>query len=465
MGRNCNRRSAERQRRVAKQVQKVEANHFFNLLTGPQLLETVETHLPEHRERKFPPTVTLAMFLGQVMSADSSCQNAVNAASMSRLLGGMDPGSVNTGGYCQARTRLPVELVREVARHSGALLSEQTPKSWLWRGRQVKLVDGTNISMPDTLANQARFPQIRSQQPGAGFPLARMVGVISLSTGAVLDAAMDAYKGKGTGEHGLFRRINDCFARGDVMLADGYFCSYFLIADMIARGVDVLFEQHGSRGRGTDFRKGCKLGVRDHVMKWPKPIARPDWMSEEQYRSFPDEITVREVKVDKKVLVTTFLSARKTPKAVLDELFWQRWNVELDLRNIKTTLGMENFSCLSPQMCEKEMWVYFLAYNLIRVLMAEAAHQADIGPRQLSFKHTLQIWVGWSQMQFLSQAKEDTQTLFTLIAKIRVGERPGRVEPRLLKRRPKPYFRMCKSRQQYREDIQKYGHPRKRSLN
>lgn len=465
MGRNCNRRSAEQQRRLAKHVQRVDANHFFNLLTGPQMLERVEAHLPEHRERKFPPTVTLAMFLGQVMSADGSCQNAVNAASMSRLLNGMDPGSVKTGGYCQARARLPVELVSELARHSGALLNQHTPKGWLWRGRQVKLVDGTNISMPDTAANQARFPQIKRQQPGAGFPLARMVGVISLSNGAVLAAAIDAYKGKGTGEHGLFRRIKDCFVKDDVMLADGYFCSYFLIADMIARGVDVLFEQHGARRRVTDFRKGQKLGARDHLMKWSKPVARPDWMSEEHYCAYPDEITVREVKVDKKILVTTFLSPRKTPKAALDELFWQRWNVELDLRNIKTTLGMENFSCLSPQMCEKEMWVYFLAYNLIRLLMAEAANQANIRPRQLSFKHTLQIWTGWSQMQFLSSNREDIASLFTLIAQIRVGDRPGRVEPRLLKRRPKVYVRMCKPRWQYREDIRKYGHPRKLRLN
>ena len=165
-------------------------------------------------------------------------------------------------------------------------------------------------------------------------------------------------------------------------------------------------------------------------------------MSVEEYRGYADEIKVREVKVGKKVLVSTLLSPRKTPKAALGELFWQRWNVELGLRNIKTTRGMEALSCKTPQMCEKEFWAYLLAYNLIRLLMAEAALQADVLPRQLSFKYTLQIWTAWSQRQFLSGSGEDTATLFVLIAQIRVGERPGRVELRAVKRRPMPYPRL-----------------------
>ena len=458
MGHNFNYRSAQQQRRLAKQAQKVDANHFFNLLTDPRMLGTVEAQLPEHRERRFPPTVTLAMFLGQIMSADGSCQNAVNEASVARLLAGMSPGSVNTSGYCQARQRLPQEMVGTLARQSGALLGEQTPQEWLWQGRHVKLVDGTTVSMPDTPENQARFPQHGQQEPGVGFPLARLVGVIALSNGAVLDAGIGPYQGKGTGEHGLFRGLRRGFVEGDVMLADGYFCSYFLIADMLRRGVDVLFEQHGARI--TDFRRGEQLGARDHLVWWSKP-ARPDWMSVEECRGYADEIKVREVKVGKKVLVSTFLSPRKTPKAALGELFWQRWNVELDLRNIKTTLGMEALSCKTPQMCEKEFWAYLLAYNLIRLLMAEAALQAEVLPRQLSFKHTLQIWVAWSQRQFLSGTKEDTATLFALIAQIRVADRPGRAEPRAVKRRPKPYPRLDKPRRKARMEIERRGHAKK----
>ncbi len=459
MDRNFMPQSSEQQHRLAKQVQQVDANHFFNLLTGPELLEAVEAQLPAHRERHYPPTMTLAMFLGQVMSADGSCQNAVNEAVISRLLSGLPTGSASTSGYCSARQRLPQEMVSTLARLTGALLGTQTPGGWLWRGRHVKLVDGTTIVMPDTDENQACYPQHGNQVPGAGFPLARLVGVMSLSHGAVLDAAMGPYQGKGTGEYGLFRRLKDSFIEGDVMLADGYYCSYFLIADLLARGVAVVFEQHGARH--TDFRKGERLGARDHRVHWARPAARPDWMSLEEYRCYPKEISVREVKVDKKVLVPTLLAPRKTPKSALKALYFQRWHVELDLRNIKTTLGMEALRCKTPDMCEKEMWVYLLAYNLIRLLMAEAALRAGILPRQLSFKHTLQIWVAWSQRQFLSNANEDTATLFLIIARIRVGNRPGRLEPRAVKRRPKPYPRLNKPRREAREEVRKYGHAKK----
>lgn len=451
--------SAQQQRCVAQQVENVDANHFFNLLTGPELLEVVESLLPEHRERNYPPTKTLSMFLRQVMSPDGSCQNAVNEAQVNRQLSGLRPGSVHTGGYCLARQRLPQEMVYTLARRAGELLSPLTPRGWLWRGRHVKLVDGTTIAMPDTEENQARYPQNKQQAVGVGYPVARLVGVMSLAHGAVLHAAMGPYQGKGTGEHGLFRQLKDAFVAGDVMLADGYYCSYFLIADMQARGVDVLFEQHGARC--TDFRKGERLGVRDHQVHWAKPKARPDWMSLEEFKDYPDEIVIREVKVGGKVLATTLRVPRETPKGELKALYFQRWHVELDLRNIKTTLGMETLSCKTPDMCEKEMWVYLLGYNLIRLLMAEAALQAGVLPRELSFKHTLQLWVAWSQRQFLSDANEDTATLFTLIATKRVGKRPGRYEPRAVKRRPKPYPWLKKPRAEAREEIRKHGHAKK----
>jgi len=456
-----NRPANQQQRCISKRIQKSDANSFFNLLTSPELLDMVEAQLPEHRESKYPPTLVLSMFLGQIMSSDSSCQNAVNEANVTRLLSNLSASSSCTGGYCIARQRLPLEMVRSLAKQTGEQLSTHTPKGWLWRGRHVKLVDGTTIVMPDTEDNQQHYPQHGSQAPGVGFPLARLVGIVSLSTGALLNSAMAPHKGKGTGEHGIFREIKDVFSEGDVMLADRYYYSYFLIADQQAQGVDVLFEQHGARQ--TDFRRGEKLGTRDHLVSWQKP-ARPDWMSQEEYGSYPDGLRVREVKVGKKVLVSTFLVPREVSKKALGKLYLQRWHVELDLRNIKTTLGMETLSCKTAAMCEKEMWVYFLAYNLIRLLMAEAALQAKVLPRELSFKHTLQIWVSWSQRQFLSNAKENTTSLFLLIAQIRVGKRPNRIEPRAVKRRPKPYPRLKKPRQEERERIKDQGHGKKLEL-
>ncbi len=270
---------------------------------------------------------------------------------------------------------------------------------------------------------------------------------------------MGPFKGKGGSEHALFRQLLDSFEPGDVVVADRYYCSYFLIAMLIERGVDVLFQQHAMRK--TDFRKGQRLGPRDHIVAWSKPRKKPDWMTQEQYEAFPEQLAIREVKANKKVLVTTLVSAKQTPKKALAQLYQQRWHIELDLRNIKTTLGMETLSCKTPQMNEKEMWVYFLAYNLIRLIMAEAASQADLLPRQLSFKHSLQIWVIWSQQQFIRTDHEDTSRLFFMIAALTVGNRPGRIEPRAVKRRPKSYHLLTKPRHQARVDIKKNGHPKK----
>ena len=459
---NCNRLVVQRQQCIAKQAQAADANRFFNLLTSPELLDVVEAQLPEHRERDYPPTMTLSMFLGQVMSADGSCQNAVNELNVNRALIGLSPLSSDTGGYCTARKRLPLEMVRVLAEETGRLLGAHTPVGWLWKGRHVKLVDGTTVSLADSEDNQAHYPQHGNQAEGAGFPLARLVGVISLATGAVLTAAMGPYQGKGTGEHSLFRELREVFVAGDLMLADSYYCSYFLIVDMLARGVDVVFEQHGARQ--TDFRRGEKLGERDHLVNWSKP-PRPAWMSPEAYKAYPDKLQVRETKVRKKVLVTTLLKPGEASKNELGKLFVQRWQVEVDLRNIKTTLGMETLKCKTAAMCEKEMWVYFLAYNLIRLLMSEAALQAGVLPRQLSFKHTLQIWVAWSQRQCLSNGKEETEILFVLIAKKQVGKRPDRVEPRAVKRRPKPFIRLKTSRQEARKQVRKQGHGKKLELN
>lgn len=448
-------RLQQQRRKIEQKVRGAEAVEFFNVLTGPELLEKTETLLPEHRERLYPPTVTLSMFLGQALNEDGSCQKAVNGWAARRAAEGLSAASADTGAYCKARQRLPIEMVKALTRETGRLLSARASAGWRWRGRTVKLVDGTGISMPDTKENQARFPQPSTQAAGVGFPLARVVGVICLSTGAVIDAATGPFEGKGNSELDLFRRLLAAFCAGDVMLADAYYCNYFLIATMQSAGIDVVFEQNGARI--TDFRRGQRLGPRDHVVRWAKPKSKPRWMSQEQYESFPEEITVREVEVDGRVLVTTMLKAREGRKGALSKLYEQRWNIELDLRHIKTTLGMNLSSCNTPQMNEKELWVHLLAYNLIRLLMAQAASTASGHPRQLSFKHTAQLWMEWTARPLPGNA-EHNSTLFKHIARITVGDRPGRLEPRARKRRPKPYPWLKIPRDQARQRIQMYGH-------
>jgi hypothetical protein len=436
---------------IDRRVRQAEAVDFFNILTGPQLMEITETHLPVHRERLYPPTVSLSMFLRQALAEDRSCQRAVNAWAAQRAVEGLSVHSVRTGAYCRARQRLPVQMITALTRETGRLLSSQAQRHWRWRGRTVKLVDGTGISMPDTASNQACYRQPHSQAQGVGFPLARVVGVICLSTGAVLEAAIGAYAGKGQSELSLFRSVLSSLSPADVLLGDALYCEYFLIATLQAAGVDVLFEQHGSRR--TDFRRGQRLGQRDHRVLWRKP-ERPQWMSREQYAHFPGHLTVRELKVEGRTLVTTLLTPRRASRAQLAQLYDRRWNVELDLRSIKTTLGMATLSCKSSAMVHKELWVYLLAYNLIRLLMSQAAHEAGVHPRELSFKHTVQIWSQW-RLQALATNRG---LFFRLIAQLRVARRPNRIEPRARKRRPKHYPWLKVPRATARQQIRTHGH-------
>jgi len=452
---------AQQQRRVHSQIDNSPPYAFFNLLTGPELLGEVESLLPEHRERLFPPTETLSMFLAQALSADRSCQKAVNDTAVQRWSSGLPRCSTHTGGYCRARQRLPLAMISALTQYTGRLIAARTPATWCWQGRPVRLVDGTTVTMPDTPANQAAYPQPRSQQPGLGFPLCRLVGLLCLSSGTVLNAATGVYRGKGGDEQALLRSLLDTLVSGDILVGDAYFATYFLLCRLREQGVDGVFEQQGARQRCTDFRCGERLGARDHLIVLNKPKIRPDWMSRTDYEQAPDTLTVRELRVRGKTLVTTLLCPKQTPKVALGALYKSRWHVELDLRAIKTTLGMETLSGKAPAMALKEIWVYLLAYNLIRLMMAQAAVLTGCLPRQLSFKHTLQIWIAWGHCRTRAADIDSIGDLFILIAQRKVGNRPGRIEPRAIKRRPKPFPLLTMPRGLAQAYVRRHGHPGK----
>lgn len=448
------------QRRIRDHASNSDSYDFFNMLTSPELLDQVEVLLPDHRERLYPPTETLSMFLAQALSTDRSCQRAVNDAAVKRLTGGLTPCSTHTGGYCRARQRLPVEMVSTLVRKSGQLMTETALDAWHWQGRPVRLVDGTTVSMPDTQANQASYPQSRSQKSGLGYPLCRMAGIVCLGSGVLLDAAIGRYRGKGGDEQSLLRSMLDTLKHGDILLGDAFYATYFMLCDLQQRGVDAVFEQYGARKRSTDFRCGKRLGQRDHLIEIHKPKRKPGWMTQADYEQAPDTLRVRELQTGGKILVTTFLCAKKTPKAALKLLYQSRWHVELDLRNIKATLGLGVLSCKTPAMAEKEIWVYLLAYNLIRMIMVQAAIYTQQLPRELSFKHSLQLWLAWGRQGTAFNHGTDPSILLVLIAQQRVGKRPGRVEPRALKRRPKPYPLLNLPRQLARQRVLEHGHPK-----
>ena len=449
------------QNRISHYAEGSDSYAFFNLLTGPDFLEKVESLLPDHRERLFPPTETLSMFLAQAMNPDGSCQKVVNDAAVTRMLGGLTVCSTHTGSYCQARQRLPLEMIRQLACHTGALMTNNSPDAWHWRGRPVRLVDGATVSMPDTEDNQLVYPQPGGQAPGLGFPICRIVGMICLGSGALLDAATGPCKGKGSDEQSLLRSILGTLSPNDILMGDAFYATYFLLCDLQQKGIDGIFEQQGSRRRSTDFRCGKRLGKQDHLITLVKPKIKPGWMSQEEYDQARDSLVVRELRAGGKTLVTTLLDPKYASRADLKAFYRERWHVEVDLRNIKTTLGMEIVSCRTPEMVEKEIWVYLLAYNLIRLLMAQAALLSDILPRQLSFKHTLQLWIAWLQIGNGCYNDEQLAGLFLLIAQLRVGKRPGRIEPRAVKRRPKPFPLLTKPRGEARDNVRKNGHPKK----
>lgn len=453
MNRKENWRVAQQRNRIDKLKERTDAVSIFNILTGPELFDVLQSHLPEHRERNFPPTVTLAMFINQVLDEDGSLQQAVNQWAVQMAAEGLTGVSTNTGAYCRARQRLDVSLIKTLCQETGRLLHEAAQPEWRWRGRSVKLVDGTGLSMPDTAANQACYPQPSSQTQGVGFPHIRMVGVTCLATGGLLSAGLGRHAGKGQGELGLMRSLDDVFEAGDVVLADALYCSYFMIAQLQAKGVDVICEQHGSRR--TDFRRGQSLGVRDHLVEWPKPT-RPCWMSPEQYAALAPVMRLREVEVGGRILVTTLVAPNEVRKNELNSLYKQRWQVELDIRNIKTTMKMDVLRCKAPNDVEKEIWVHLLAYNLIRLLMAQAASNAGLVPREISFKHTVQLWTQW-QCRCFGHREVDVSMLFTLIAQRTVGKRPGRREPRACKRRPKSSKWLKEPREQARQRLRDTG--------
>jgi hypothetical protein len=446
--------------RVTHYSRTCDSYSYFNLLTSDALFDQVDSLLPEHRERQYPPTETLSLFLSQVMSSDRSCQNIVNQTAVDRVIGGLPQVSTHTGGYCRARKRLPLTMIKNLTQQLGTLIDEPSPTEWRWNGRRVCLIDGTTVTMPDTQDNQTHFPKHRGQKAGLGFPICRIVGVTSLSTGALLNAAIGRFNGKGSSEQTLLRQLVSTFKQGDIVMGDAFFPTWFFILDMQSKGIDILMEQLGARKKMTDFRKGERLGPRDHLISLSKPKYKPDWMGQQDYDAAPECLTIREFKAGGKTMVTTMTCPKAAPKSKLRTLYKSRWDVELDLRSIKETLGMNILSCKSAAMAEKEIWVYLLAYNLIRLMMAQSALLADTSPRQLSFKHCLQIWLCASLKVDLC-TPEQLLSLLTLIAQQRVAKRPGRIEPRAVKRRPKPYPLLMLPRAEARENVRKYGHPKK----
>jgi len=408
----------------------------------------------------YTPAVTVWVFLSQCLSADHSCRDAVARLIAWRVAGGQKPCSADTGAYCTARADLPEEACQQLVRDTGSSLEREAPAAWLWHGRHVRVLDGSTITMPDTEANQAEYPQMKSQRPGCGFPIARILVVFSLSVGTVLEAAICKYEGKLTGENSMFRELHDMLEPGDVVLADRYFSGWFDIALLLSRGVDCVVRKH--QLRATDFRTGRRLGKDDHLVVWSRP-QRPSWMTREQYVTMPPQLVLREVRIrvtqkgfrtKSLVVVTTLLDAEKYPANEIALLYRQRWQAELCLRSIKSVLQMDHLRCKCPQRVRNELRMHLVGYNLIRRVMAVAAFESGRPPWEISFKGALQTINNLLPLLALRAAAIDAWccTLIDAVATHVVGDRSDRYEPRVVKRRPKPYALMQRPRHEYKRN-------------
>lgn len=413
------------------------------------------------RKRIFTKENTFWSFLGQVLDADGGCKEAVKKLQAYTSAHGLKMPSSSTSSYCSARKKLDEDEIVSIFQHT-VKWSGATAASKPLNNRQVIVVDGTGVTMTDTLENQEVWPQSSTQKPGCGFPSARICAYFSLETGTLLSYAVGNKKNH---ELPLFREQWSTFQTGDIFLGDKGFCSYFDLAKLQDLDVDSVITLARRKPVG---KKDCieELSPDDLLIEWKRPVYnRALSYSHETWEELPNKLVLRQIKVKvtqagfrskEFYIITTLLDQDLYPKDEIVELYLKRWDVELFFRDIKTTMGFDILRCKSPEMIRKEILMYFIAYNCIRRMMLQAAETIDTNVRSISFKGSLQTirnWEPWVSARNLSkrERQEMLADLSLIVAHCKIFERPGRSDPRCLKRRPKPYQLLTKSRQEMNE--------------
>lgn len=413
------------------------------------------------RRRLFSKENTFWAFFSQVLDTDGGCKEVIRKLQAYASIKGVKVPSSSTASYCIARKNLDEQMLSDILEHTSERL-EEIPEAGTMNNRRVIVVDGTGVSMPDTLANQRVWPQSARQKIGCGFPTARICACFSLKSGALLSYALG---NKRSHELLLFRRQWNIFKRGDIVLGDKGFSSYFDSANLKKLGVDSVATL-ARRAPVTASGSIRMLGPDDLLITWRRPVYNThSAYSIEEWAQLPEELSLRQIKVTVKYpgfrtqkfyIVTTLLDAVQYPAEELAGLYFRRWDVELFFRDIKTTMGMDILRCKTPEMVRKEILMHFIAYNCIRRLMCEAAKEVDIKVRVVSFKGSVQALRNWEP--HLNQAKISRAERFRLISNLYeamtntpIRQRPGRSEPRCLKRRKKNYQLMTLPRHEMKE--------------
>ncbi len=414
---------------------------------------------PHSRDRRWNLRLVFWTFLWQVAQAGASCREAIRQAQALCKNAGRPAPPDTDSPYCQARGCLPLERLQEI--HDGLCAEAQqgVAAKDLWCGHNVMVVDGSSVTAPDTPANQKAFPQQSVQKPGCGFPILRLVALLSLATGM-----LSAWTSAAFSQHevAMLQMLWDCLRPGDVLLADRGFCNWALLAQCLHRNLHAVFRVKGVRR--ADFRQGKRLSRNERLVQWRKPWAAAKNITAQEWALLPEVLTLRLVRCHmdipgfrtrQVILVTTLLDSIKYPPQALSQLYFRRWAMELSLRNIKVTLQMDQLSCKNPQNLEREIRMHFLVHNLVRRLMLEAARRHRVPLERVSFAGSLAAARRYGeallQARSYRQRRQLVEEMFASLAADLVPDRPDRREPRAVKRRPKPYPLLTKHRHRWRE--------------
>jgi hypothetical protein len=433
---------------------------LFADVLPPDFLTAID---PTARQRSFGHLPVFWAWLAQIMEANASCQKAVGHIQSWAATCGLPVPSSDTSSYCKARARMSLDFLKDIHCRICRHLCSRVAGRDTWNGLNLKAVDGSSVQLMDTDENQAAYPQPTSQKEGCGFPHMGIVGLLNLGHGGWEHVETCPQSRHETiAAAALTRHL----VEGDLLLGDRAFGSYELICRSIRQKAHVLMRLHQSRDRALDWRKGKRISPHERLVTWKRPQQPAgSSMSREEWEALPGKIEVRLIKVSYEnrakekgelVLVTTLTDHRRYDGIELADLYARRWDIELKLRDLKTTLGMEFFAVKSPAMAHKTLWMSLIAFNLIRCLMQRAAAETERPVWHISFKGVLDL-VCASHESFRAHAgkprkrKEAMRSIIETCATKLIEIRPFRSEPRAVKRRPKNHPLLNAPRHEYVE--------------
>ena len=419
---------------------------LFDTASIESILQEDQSSSTVRRQRIYSVPTTLSLFVQQVLVKDQGCKAVVALFNKKRKEQQLREVSTNTSSYCAARARISLSLINTLVAQTASMASENLSKDQLWCGRRALLVDGFVVNAPDTPENQNVYPQSKSQKPGLGFPQIRGCASICLATGVITNIQYGPVVGKKTGEQTLFRKMFAEFKSGDIIVGDANFECYRDLATLKAKEMDLVCEKNGSRE--SPFQGKCKV-IEETIKQLPRPDFEKSRFTREEWEALPPTMSVRMIRCEvgsrksELILIATLLDCKAYPASEIVNLYKLRWDCELDIRNMKSVMGMTWLNCHTPKMLQRELMVYILAYNIIRITMIDAAKVGDRLPRDLSFKNAKDSWLQFGQD---GCQENDYAWLLWSVCDAPLRKRPGRKEPRKIKRRNNKYEKMKKTR-------------------